>query len=131
MTLAAEGQAIVQNHQDQRTKLAQSARITRSAHRQDSALWAGLRPEYVQKLKDYFRTETYRTLAKGPERLASRQDILRYADQLGRWAEDVDQNTNWDALWCGQQDALADRLHDARLDAKALRAYAATLKGGR
>lgn len=47
----------------------------------------------------------------------------RSARSLRAWAEGVRERTNWDALWCGQQDALAERLERACFLADALEAF--------
>lgn len=125
----ADAYAQVAYTTERRHKLAVAANACRSAHRRDSQLWVGLNPRAVQALKDHFRTEAHRAIAQAPARLASRRDMVRRARTLRAWANHVDQVTDWNSLWCGEQDGLCDRLDAARQEAAELRTYARYLKG--
>lgn len=121
-----EGRAIAAYHQEQRVLLAERVRNIRNVPY--TVTFAGLLPKTQVAIRQWSR-EQARGLSYGAmPRLASRRDIVRHARSLRQWASDVRNNTDWDSMWCGQQDALCDRLAAARQDARALRAYARSLR---
>lgn len=126
--LATQGRLIVEDHTARRSILAE--RIRRMYGRDlDPEDRSKLSPELWATIRRWAHQEAERLLYRAPERLATRLDVLRYAQFLDRWAVETDRSTNWDALWCGQQDALGATLDQAHADARALRAYARTMKG--
>jgi hypothetical protein len=87
-------------------------------------------PEVRVSLAQHVWDAALRLIDRAPVRLASRRDLIRHARYLRQHVRHVNAHTDWDALWCGQQDALGDRLDGYMREAAALRAYARTLRHG-
>lgn len=121
-----EGRSIATYHQEQRAKLAERMRTIRNVPYTDA--FAGLTPKAQVAIRQWSREQARGMSYRSMPRLASRRDIVRHARSLRQWASDVRDNTDWDSMWCGQQDALCDKLDAARQDARALRAYARSLR---
>lgn len=119
--LYQEGADLVAYHQQRRAKALDAIRRTREIV---ADLPDGLSPEARVEFRRWAWDETKRIAYRAPVRLRSRRDMLRFARRIRQGVRRVKRDTNWDALWCGEQDGLLAQLDGHWRVADALRAYA-------
>lgn len=98
------------HHGHVRRKTAEQVRELRLALR-------AARAQGWSEMEKHALNEIERLLWKAPPALNTRARIVRHARALHSWAVRTNRHAGWDAMWCGEQDALGEQLDNAHREA--------------